>query len=272
MSSLVFPLVLNPQLHTPCISSPNHHHLHHYHTTRAKRPSKSACKTCNNLWNTDVDRQPQTWSKQWIVFSTRLISRHIVDSLTFPGFPGQIPRRQLVTLVQQHITCQCIANKCVFSSCKCGTVRTILLCVVLLLLRTHRPPLSIDISCPRGTKQQTGCTLVQRSIDGTSRWMDTRLLHRPCSAYYKSNVNKRLTTYFESADANRLQWSSRISIDTLCILKHIQIWHQLSRKIWTLLTSVHNIPLVLTHIKNSSASGLQKWGIVCLQALSIFLP
>ena len=26
-SSLVFPLVLNPQLHTPCISSPNHHHL-----------------------------------------------------------------------------------------------------------------------------------------------------------------------------------------------------------------------------------------------------
>ena len=26
-SSLVVPLVLNPQLHTPCISSPNHHHL-----------------------------------------------------------------------------------------------------------------------------------------------------------------------------------------------------------------------------------------------------
>ena len=26
-SSLVFPLVLNRKLHTPCISSPNHHHL-----------------------------------------------------------------------------------------------------------------------------------------------------------------------------------------------------------------------------------------------------
>jgi len=35
--SLVFPLVLNPQLHTPCISSPNHHHLFaaHAHTNAA---------------------------------------------------------------------------------------------------------------------------------------------------------------------------------------------------------------------------------------------
>ena len=34
---LVFPLVLNPQLHTPCISSPNHHHLFaaHAHTNAA---------------------------------------------------------------------------------------------------------------------------------------------------------------------------------------------------------------------------------------------
>ena len=36
-SSLVFLLVLNPQLHTPCISSPNHHHLFtaHAHTNAA---------------------------------------------------------------------------------------------------------------------------------------------------------------------------------------------------------------------------------------------
>ena len=36
-SSLVFPLVLNSQLHTPCISSPNHHHLFaaHAHTNAA---------------------------------------------------------------------------------------------------------------------------------------------------------------------------------------------------------------------------------------------
>ena len=36
-SSLVFPLVLNPQLHTPCISSPNHHRLYaaHAHTNAA---------------------------------------------------------------------------------------------------------------------------------------------------------------------------------------------------------------------------------------------
>ena len=36
-SSLVFHLVLNPQLHTPCISSPSHHHLFaaHAHTNAA---------------------------------------------------------------------------------------------------------------------------------------------------------------------------------------------------------------------------------------------
>ena len=36
-SSLVFVLVLNPQLHTPFISSPNHHHLFaaHAHTNAA---------------------------------------------------------------------------------------------------------------------------------------------------------------------------------------------------------------------------------------------
>ena len=36
-SSLVFLLVLDPQLHTPCISSPNHHHLFaaHAHTNAA---------------------------------------------------------------------------------------------------------------------------------------------------------------------------------------------------------------------------------------------
>ena len=36
-SSLVFLLVLNPQLHTSCISSPNHHHLFaaHAHTNAA---------------------------------------------------------------------------------------------------------------------------------------------------------------------------------------------------------------------------------------------
>ena len=34
---MVFPLVLNPQLHIPCISSPNHHHLFtaHAHTNAA---------------------------------------------------------------------------------------------------------------------------------------------------------------------------------------------------------------------------------------------
>jgi len=34
-SSLVFPLVLNPQLHTPCISSPNHLFAAHAHTNAA---------------------------------------------------------------------------------------------------------------------------------------------------------------------------------------------------------------------------------------------
>jgi len=31
---------------------------------------------------------------------------------------------------------------------------------------------SIDISCPPGAQQQTRCTLVLLSIDGTDRWTD----------------------------------------------------------------------------------------------------
>jgi len=38
-----------------------------------------------------------------------------------------------------------------------------------LLLGTHRPPLSIDISCPRGAWQQTRRTQELPSIDGTDR-------------------------------------------------------------------------------------------------------
>jgi len=48
----------------------------------------------------------------------------------------------------------------------------LLLTAVLLCAVLWRPPLSIDISCPWGTQQQTRRTLLQRSIDGTDRRMD----------------------------------------------------------------------------------------------------
>ena len=46
-SSLVFLLALDPQLHTPCISSPNHHHLFaaHAHTNRGMMGVNSLPKT-----------------------------------------------------------------------------------------------------------------------------------------------------------------------------------------------------------------------------------
>jgi len=63
-----------------------------------------------------------------------------------------------------------------------------------LLLGARLPPLSIDISCPHGTQQQTRRTPRLRLNDGTHRptdgRTDARPLHRPCSTYYASSVNK----------------------------------------------------------------------------------
>ena len=48
---------------------------------------------------------------------------------------------------------------------------------VLLCCRgARRPPLSINIACPPGPQQQTRCTLLQRSKNGTDRQTDG---HRP---------------------------------------------------------------------------------------------
>ena len=55
--------------------------------------------------------------------------------------------------------------------------------------RSQRPPLSIDISCPRGAQQQTHRPPLLHSIDGTDRQTDARPFHRPCSAYYAGSVN-----------------------------------------------------------------------------------
>jgi len=75
----------------------------------------------------------------------------------------------------------------------------LLLCAVLRQRRCCWAPAAVDrydISCPRGVQQQTRRTLLQRSIDGTDRRADTRLLHRPCSAYYASSVNNNCSFYF----------------------------------------------------------------------------
>jgi len=47
-----------------------------------------------------------------------------------------------------------------------------------LLPRARRPPLSIDISCPRGAQQQTRRTPLLLSIDGTDGQTDGRTLDR----------------------------------------------------------------------------------------------
>jgi len=53
--------------------------------------------------------------------------------------------------------------------------------------------LSLSISCPRSTQQQTRRGPLLLSMDGkerqTDRWTDAQSLHRPCSAYADS-VNK----------------------------------------------------------------------------------
>ena len=52
-SSLVFPLVLNPQHHTPCISSPNHRHLfaaHAHNLTLGQIPASRVASLCHCLF------------------------------------------------------------------------------------------------------------------------------------------------------------------------------------------------------------------------------
>ena len=57
-SSLVFPLVLNPQLHTPCISSPNHHH-----------PFRSTCPYQLSLFCCNINAMSSTPSLSLIHIS-----------------------------------------------------------------------------------------------------------------------------------------------------------------------------------------------------------
>jgi len=67
-----------------------------------------------------------------------------------------------------------------------------MLSAVLLLLDARRLPLSIDVSRPHGTQQQTRCTSLLLSIDGTDGQTDARPFHRPCSAYSRGSDNKRI--------------------------------------------------------------------------------
>ena len=58
--------------------------------------------------------------------------------------------------------------------------------VAQLLLSAERPPLSIDISCLHGTRQQTRRSTMRQANDGTDRQTerqtDARQFHRPSSA------------------------------------------------------------------------------------------
>jgi len=69
--------------------------------------------------------------------------------------------------------------------------RNLLLCIMLWrhCCWPQRRPLSIDISCRHGTQQQTRRSDVQM-MGQTDRQIDSRHFHRPCFAYYASDVNK----------------------------------------------------------------------------------
>ena len=61
-SSLVFPLVLYPRLHTPCISSPNHHHLFAAHAHTNAACSAAISMLCPlHLVSLCMTREMETW-------------------------------------------------------------------------------------------------------------------------------------------------------------------------------------------------------------------
>ena len=75
-SSLVFLLVLNPQLHTPCISSPNHHHFF-----RSTCPYQRSLFCCNTNVMSSIPS---------LSLSSLSVSVEYYTCLTasFPGQPG----------------------------------------------------------------------------------------------------------------------------------------------------------------------------------------
>ena len=55
--------------------------------------------------------------------------------------------------------------------------------------------LSVDISCPQCTQQQTRRLPLLLLIDWTDGWMDAGPLHGPCCAYYAGSVNNNNKIY-----------------------------------------------------------------------------
>ena len=60
----------------------------------------------------------------------------------------------------------------------------------------RRRLLSTDISCCRGTQQQTPRRPLLWWVDGTDRRTDTQPVHKPCSAYYSNSANRSITITF----------------------------------------------------------------------------
>ena len=85
-------------------------------------------------------------------------------------------------------------------------------CAAARAIDGGRPPLSIDISCPHGTQQQTHHTPMLLSINGTDRRMDTRALQWPCSACYTDcKVSVNLTRWLRPYETDYIYTSVHYS-------------------------------------------------------------
>ena len=119
-----------------------------------------------------------------LLFSSSLFCCRSLLSLTRRNFDSM-----------QSKTSLCSAS---YTSCQCGTAPMIAVAPVLLrrcrCLAPSARQLSIDVSCSSGAQQQTGRTLLQRSIYGTDRQTDRRTdtgpFHRPCFVDYAGSGNK----------------------------------------------------------------------------------
>jgi len=71
------------------------------------------------------------------------------------------------------------------------------------------------ISCLQGTQQQTSCTLLLLSIDGTDEYTNIRPVHRPCSTYYG----------FLSQNRQQYDGTSLLDIKCQSITLEVMDWH-----------------------------------------------
>ena len=112
----------------------------------------------------------------------------------------------------QHDT----SRVCCWVPC-CGAVAAVRRC----------PPLSIDVSCPHGTQQQTLCTPLLRSNDGTDRRMDVtqtlfRILRGQC---WQLTFASSAVELIEQPRSERAHGVGSL----LAALSEHDVWHTLHR-------------------------------------------